>query len=102
MLPGAQNPEPLSLCRWQDAWGAKYQLACTVRTHMGADDDSFNCIKELDDKQGHHGVALQPSVTKVAQQAFRRNLARLGPLVLPYTELVWPSLTLCNSVISML
>ena len=59
-----------------------------MRTHRGADEESFQCIHELQDKQGHRGVALQPSVSKVAQKAFRRNLVRQGPLLLPWIEMV--------------
>lgn len=55
---------------------------------MGADDDSFKAIGEVQDKEGHTGVFLQPTVSKVAQHAFKRNLARLGPLVLPWFEMV--------------
>ena len=55
---------------------------------MGADDDSFRAIGEVQDKDGHTGVFLQPTVSKVAQHAFKRNLARLGPLVLPWLEMV--------------
>ena len=61
---------------------------------MGADDDAFQCIREVQDKQGYQGVVLQPTVSKVAQKAFRRNLARLGPLVLSWVEMV------CSSVCS--
>ena len=49
---------------------------------------------DAQDGEGIRGIHLQRNVVDVAQKALKANLTALGPLVLPVTELVSPSLPL--------
>ena len=49
---------------------------------------------DAQDSQGIRGIHLQRNVVDIAQKALKANLMALGPLVLPVTELVSPSLPL--------
>ena len=49
---------------------------------------------DAQDSQGISGIHLQRNVVDIAQKALKANLTALGPLVLPVTELVRPSLSL--------
>ena len=49
---------------------------------------------DAQDSQGISGIHLQRNVVDIAQKALKANLMALGPLVLPVTELVSPSLSL--------
>ena len=49
---------------------------------------------DAQDSQGISGIHLQRNVVDIAQKALKANLMALGPLVLPVTELVSPSLPL--------
>ncbi|EOA32440.1 hypothetical protein CARUB_v10015715mg [Capsella rubella] len=62
---------------------AKYKLLHTVRTHTGADDKSFRCVQQEDDDSGKTGVSLTKDITSVASRTITKNIATLGPLVLP-------------------
>ncbi|XVE49080.1 hypothetical protein DITRI_Ditri01bG0053200 [Diplodiscus trichospermus] len=72
--------------RKQDRWRAKYKLQHIVRTHMGSDDQSHNCVFQQTDEHGYKGVSLSKDLLVVATKALRINIAELGPLVLPYSE----------------
>jgi len=63
-----------------------------VRTHLGAEDDAFGCMGNGEDAEGGRGVFLRRNVIAVAGRALKANLQRLGPLVLPVSELVRPAL----------
>nr|ACJ61778.1 3-ketoacyl-CoA synthase [Cardamine graeca]ASV51132.1 3-ketoacyl-CoA synthase [synthetic construct] len=65
---------------------SKYKLAHTVRTHTGADDQSFRCVRQEDDDRGKIGVCLSKDITAVAGKTVTKNIATLGPLVLPLSE----------------
>ncbi|KAG8661192.1 3-ketoacyl-CoA synthase 11 [Manihot esculenta] len=65
---------------------SKYQLMHSVRTHMGADDKSYNCIMQQEDKNGTIGVSLSKELIVVAGGALKANITTLGPLVLPLSE----------------
>ncbi|CAE5984351.1 unnamed protein product [Arabidopsis arenosa] len=65
---------------------SKYKLLHTVRTHTGADDKSFRCVQQEDDETGKTGVSLSKDLTTVASKAITKNIATLGPLVLPLSE----------------
>ena len=67
---------------------AKYQLMHSVRSHIGADDDAFNAIRQREDEDGIRGIILQRNVVPTAATALKTNIASLAPLVLPFTELV--------------
>lgn len=51
---------------------------------------------DAQDSQGISGIHLQRNVVDIAQKALKANLMALGPLVLPVTELVSPSLPLMH------
>ena len=69
---------------------AKYELMHSVRSHIGADDDAFNAIRQREDEDGIRGILLQRNVVPTAATALKTNIASLAPLVLPFTELVRP------------
>ncbi len=62
-----------------------------MRTHLGAEDDAFGCMGNGEDAEGGRGVFLRRNVIAVAGRALKANLQRLGPLVLPVSELVRPA-----------
>lgn len=78
--------------RPKDRHAAKYDLLTTVRTHTGSDDDSFSCMGLGEDKDGILGVFLRKNVVAVAGRAMSKNIAALGRLILPYSEMVRPCL----------
>ncbi len=78
--------------RPRDRARAKYELTHSVRTHLGAEDDAFGCMGNGEDAEGGRGVFLRRNVIAVAGRALKANLQRLGPLVLPVSELVRPAL----------
>ncbi|CAH8386555.1 unnamed protein product [Eruca vesicaria subsp. sativa] len=65
---------------------SKYKLLHTVRTHTGADDKSFRCVQQEDDDKGKTGISLTKDITSVAGRTITKNIATLGPLVLPVSE----------------
>nr|QEA08176.1 beta-ketoacyl-CoA synthase [Brassica juncea] len=65
---------------------SKYELVHTVRTHTGADDKSFRCVQQGDDENGKTGVSLSKDITDVAGRTVKKNIATLGPLILPLSE----------------
>lgn len=65
---------------------SKYKLLHTVRTHTGADDKSFRWVQQEDDEKGKTGVSLNKDITAVAGRTITKNIATLGPLVLPVSE----------------
>ncbi|CAK0756109.1 hypothetical protein CVIRNUC_002426 [Coccomyxa viridis] len=67
---------------------AKYELMHSVRSHIGADDDAFNAIRQREDEDGIRGILLQRNVVPTAATALKTNIASLAPLVLPFTELM--------------
>jgi 3-ketoacyl-CoA synthase len=68
-----------------DSLRAKYKLLYTGRTQMN-DQNSYNCVWEQEDREGHHGVALSKDIVSVAGQAMKSNFVQLGPYVLPIRE----------------
>lgn len=70
----------------KDRRRSKYQLVHTVRTHKGADDNSYNCVYQREDGQGSVGVSLARELMAVAGDALKTNITTLGPLVLPLSE----------------
>ena len=59
-----------------------------MRVHLGCEDDAFGCMGNGEDSEGIQGVFLRRNVVNVAGRALKVNLQRLGPLVLPITEMV--------------
>ncbi|XP_042480630.1 3-ketoacyl-CoA synthase 1 [Macadamia integrifolia] len=72
--------------RASDRTRSKYQLVHTVRTHKGADDNSYNCVYQREDEKGAVGVSLARELMAVAGDALKTNITTLGPLVLPLSE----------------
>ncbi|KVH84539.1 3-ketoacyl-CoA synthase 1 [Cynara cardunculus var. scolymus] len=70
----------------RDRRRSKYELVHTVRTHKGADDNSYNCIYQREDDKGIVGVSLARELMAVAGDALKTNITTLGPLVLPFSE----------------
>ncbi|KAI4338099.1 hypothetical protein L6164_016451 [Bauhinia variegata] len=67
-------------------WSKYHQLIHTLRTHMGADDNSYNCVFQGEDEENKVGVALSKSLMEVAREALKVHITMLGPLVLPISE----------------
>ncbi|KAL3832814.1 hypothetical protein ACJIZ3_007550 [Penstemon smallii] len=65
---------------------SKYELVHTVRTHKGADDNSYNCVYQKEDDKGIVGVSLARELMAVAGDSLKTNITTLGPLVLPFSE----------------
>ena len=63
-------------------------MTLTVRSHIGADDDAFNAIRQREDEDGIRGICLQRNVVPTAALALKTNISSLAPHVLPLTELV--------------
>lgn len=70
----------------RDRRRSKYQLVHSVRTHKGADDNSYNCVYQREDDKGIVGVSLARELMAVAGDALKTNITTLGPLVLPFSE----------------
>jgi len=67
---------------------ARYKLEHVVRTTMAWDDEAYGCVYQDEDECGKRGVRLAKELMNVAGRAMKRNLATLGPKVLPWTELM--------------
>nr|QYJ54438.1 3-ketoacyl-CoA synthase-like protein [Consolida ajacis] len=72
--------------KWRDKGRSKYQLIHTVRTHKGADNNSYSCVYQKEDAKGAVGVSLAKELMEVAGDALKTNITTLGPLVLPFSE----------------
>ncbi|XP_077243093.1 3-ketoacyl-CoA synthase 1-like [Tasmannia lanceolata] len=70
----------------KDRRRSKYELVHTVRTHKGADNNSYNCVFQKEDEKGTVGVSLARELMAVAGDALKTNITTLGPLVLPFSE----------------
>ncbi|XP_074330798.1 3-ketoacyl-CoA synthase 4-like [Apium graveolens] len=67
---------------------AKYKLRHIVRTHCGANDKAFKCVYQEQDDESNTGVSLSKDLMTIAGDALKTNITRLGPLVLPVSELI--------------
>lgn len=65
---------------------AKYMLTNLIRTHKGANDESYNCVTQEEDAEGKVGVSLSKDLMVVAGEALKANITTLGPKVLPISE----------------
>lgn len=59
---------------------------CVYRTNLAHDDQAYGCVFQDEDKEGKRGVRLGKELMGVAGRAMQRNLTRLGPLILPWSE----------------
>ncbi|KAJ4783076.1 3-ketoacyl-CoA synthase [Rhynchospora pubera] len=66
---------------------AKMSLKCLVRTHIGGNDDAYNCAIQKEDDVDRVGFHLSKGLPKAAVRAFAENLQHLAPKILPYREL---------------
>ncbi|CAD7695582.1 unnamed protein product [Ostreobium quekettii] len=73
---------------------AKYELQHVIRVHMGADDKAYRCVFQRPDDDGNIGVELNKDLFKVASKAVTRNMTRMGPMVLPWSEMLFVALNL--------
>lgn len=64
--------------RKSDRWRAKYKLCHLVRTHRGADDKSYNCVMEQEDKNGNVGINLSKDLMTIAGEALKSNITTIG------------------------
>lgn len=71
--------------RWFDGYRASFKLLTVQRTHY-ISPESYECVYETQDEEGHRGVRLSKDIVKVAGRALERNLTTLGPYVLPMSE----------------
>ncbi|KAL9410714.1 hypothetical protein AB3S75_044482 [Citrus x aurantiifolia] len=72
--------------RSSDRRRSKYELVHTLRTHMGGDDRSYNCVSQQEDESKRIGVKISKDLMAVAGEALKTNITTLGPLVLPMSE----------------
>lgn len=70
----------------RDYHRAQYVLKHTVRTHIGADDQAYDSIFQMEDRTGIRGVKLSKNIMDVAGNALKKNITTLAPLVFPLTE----------------
>ncbi|QDZ24456.1 3-ketoacyl-CoA synthase [Chloropicon primus] len=70
----------------KDRRKAKYKLLHTVRTHHGAQDDSYECVFQQEDNEGFVGVKLDKTLMKIAGSALTKNIEKLGTVALPLSE----------------
>ncbi|XP_057444176.1 3-ketoacyl-CoA synthase 20-like [Lotus japonicus] len=69
-----------------DRYRSKYQLIHTLRTHVGADENSYKCVIQEEDSEQKVGVSLSKDLMNVARDALKVHITSLGPLVLPVSE----------------
>ncbi|XP_050216984.1 probable 3-ketoacyl-CoA synthase 21 [Mercurialis annua] len=74
--------------RSQDKKRAKYELQHLVRTNKAQDDCSYNCVFQDLDSENKVGVSISKDILHVAAAALKVNISTLGPLVLPFSELL--------------
>ncbi|KAK9827585.1 hypothetical protein WJX81_000874 [Elliptochloris bilobata] len=74
--------------RSKDKARAKYQLEHVMRI-LYTDNKAHSCIGYRNDSEGHKGVYIDQEVLKnAAAKAITGNLRRLGPSVLPWSEMM--------------
>lgn len=64
------------------------KLSCSVRTHLAADDDAYNCCMQVEDDRDYRGFLLTKSLKKAAAKALSMNFRVLVPKMLPFKELL--------------
>ncbi|GLT96568.1 hypothetical protein SLE2022_141800 [Rubroshorea leprosula] len=88
--------------RSSDHGRSKYQIVHTLRTHTGADDQSYNCIFQEEDEKGEVGVKLRRELIAVAGEALKANITLLGRMVLPLSEqLLFLATSIARKVLKM-
>jgi len=64
----------------------KYQLLHAVRTTLCREDEAYECVFQAEDERRNKGVRLGKELMQVAARGLKKNITRLGPKVLPYSE----------------
>lgn len=67
---------------------ALFKLNTLVRTHLGSNDEAYNCCIQIEDSLGYRGFCLTKKLTKAAALSFTENLKALVPKVLPLWQLL--------------
>ncbi|KAJ6693559.1 hypothetical protein OIU85_004342 [Salix viminalis] len=67
---------------------ALLELTCSVRTHIGSDDEAYRSCIQVEDDLGHKGFRLTRDLPKAGAKALTMNLRVLLPKVLPPLELL--------------
>eukprot|EP01099_Mayorella_cantabrigiensis_P000464 TRINITY_DN1214_c0_g1_i1.p1 TRINITY_DN1214_c0_g1~~TRINITY_DN1214_c0_g1_i1.p1 ORF type:complete len:213 (-),score=59.57 TRINITY_DN1214_c0_g1_i1:122-760(-) len=65
---------------------SKFELVDTYRTHLGAQDDAYQSVYQLEDSEGKKGVRLTQDLMRIAEKGLTLNLTYLSTIVLPYDE----------------
>ncbi|KAJ1407662.1 Very-long-chain 3-ketoacyl-CoA synthase [Sesbania bispinosa] len=72
--------------RVQDKNKAKYELQHIVRTINAHDDQSYGCVYQEVDSENIEGVSISKNIVNVTGDVLKKNIASLGPIVLPFRE----------------
>ncbi|GLJ17884.1 hypothetical protein SUGI_0312830 [Cryptomeria japonica] len=72
--------------RSRDRTLAKMELLLSLRTHRGADDQSYEAAFQHEDEEGVVGISLKKDLIRVAGEGLRAHVSSLAPLVLPLSE----------------
>ncbi|KAG6751158.1 hypothetical protein POTOM_045677 [Populus tomentosa] len=67
---------------------ALLELTCSVRTHIGSNDEAYSSCIQVEDDLGHKGFRLTRDLPKAGAKALTMNLRVLLPKVLPLSELL--------------
>src|ERR1044072_5047869 len=57
-----------------DHYRSKYQLIHTLRSHVGADENSYKCVLQEEDDEQKVGVSLSKELMNVAKDALKRHI----------------------------
>lgn len=77
------------------------KLNCSVRTHLGSNDEAYRSCFQVEDKHGYRGFHLSRYLKKAAGEALTMNLRVLLPKALPLWEVLRRIIVSCyqNKVI---
>ncbi|KAB5512703.1 hypothetical protein DKX38_029731 [Salix brachista] len=67
---------------------ALLELTCSVRTHIGSDDEAYSSCFQLEDDIGNKGFRLTRDLPRAGAKALAKNLRVLLPKVLPLSEIL--------------
>ncbi|KAL8470430.1 hypothetical protein ACS0TY_033062 [Phlomoides rotata] len=67
---------------------AMMKLKHMVRTHLGSNDEAYECCIQVEDDEGYAGFRLTKKLTKAAAKSFIINLRVLLPKILPPWEII--------------
>lgn len=67
---------------------ALMELTCSVRTHIGSNDEAYNSCFQAEDDLGINGFRLNKDLPKAGAKALTMNLRVLLPKVIPLSEVL--------------